>query len=99
MHHRHAHGDAIGDLFENDASRPVGDFGGNFHVAVHRAGVHDDRVFGRVVEDGVVDLEEPDVFADAGEEAVLLAFNTKRRDTFLPGRAGSGFKSLESNLD
>ena len=40
----HAHGDAVGDLFENAGLRAVGDFGRDFDAAIHRAGMQDERI-------------------------------------------------------
>jgi hypothetical protein len=42
--HRHAHGDAHLDLLADQALRAVGDRGVDLDAAVHRAGMHDQRV-------------------------------------------------------
>ena len=44
IQHRHAHGDAVGDLLENHRVRAVGDLGRDLDAAVHRPGMHDDHV-------------------------------------------------------
>ena len=43
-HHRHAHGDAEGDLGQDDRLRAIGHGRVDLDAAVHRAGVHHDRV-------------------------------------------------------
>ena len=73
VHDGHAHGDAVGDLLEDDGTGAVGEFGGQLDVAVDGAGVHDERVLRRGLEGGIVDTEEADIFADAGEEPLGLA--------------------------
>src|SRR5579871_1680521 len=40
----HAHGNAVGDLFENGGLRTVGDFGSNFRAAIDGAGMEDQCV-------------------------------------------------------
>ena len=40
IQHRHADGQAIGDLRQDSAVGPVGDFAADFYAAVHGAGVH-----------------------------------------------------------
>ena len=42
--HGHAHGEAVGDLLENDAARAVGEVAVDLHAAIDRAGMHDQRV-------------------------------------------------------
>ena len=40
----HAHGEAVGDLFENHALRAVGDIAVDLDAAIDRAGMHDQAV-------------------------------------------------------
>src|SRR5271169_6728082 len=44
VEHGHAHGDAVGDLLENDGIRTVGDLGRDLDPAIHRPRMHDDHV-------------------------------------------------------
>ena len=44
IQHGHAHRDAVRDLIENHRPRAVGHVGIDLDAAVHRPGVHDDRV-------------------------------------------------------
>ena len=44
IEHGHAHGEAVGDLVEDDALRAVGDFAVDFDAAIDRAGMHDQAV-------------------------------------------------------
>ena len=39
--HRHADGEAVGDLVEDDAARAVGEFAVDLDAAIDRAGMHD----------------------------------------------------------
>ena len=43
-HDRHAHGDAVADLFQDHRARAVGDLGVHLHPAIDGPGVHDDGV-------------------------------------------------------
>ena len=44
IQHRHPHRQAVGDLLQNAALRPVSDVGLDFNSAVHGSGVHDENV-------------------------------------------------------
>ena len=52
VEHGHPHGDAVGDLLDDHRAGRVGDVGGDLHAAVHRAGVHHDRVVGQRAPSG-----------------------------------------------
>ena len=56
--HRHAHGEAVGDLFQNDGAPAVGDFAVDFHAAIDRAGMHDEHVGFCLREPRFVQAEE-----------------------------------------
>ena len=65
LQHRHAHGDAHLHLLADDALHAVGDQRVDLDAAVHRAGMHDDRVGLRPGELFGVEAEEAEIFAHA----------------------------------
>ena len=70
----HAHGDAHLDLFVDDAAvEVVGHLGVDLDAAVHRAGMHDQRVGLGELELLVVEAEEAEIFADRRHERALHA--------------------------
>src|SRR6266571_7801939 len=72
VEHGHPHGDAVGDLIENDRVRPIRHGAVDLDPAVHRAGVHDDRI--RPGTPGALDGQavEVVVLARRREGAALL---------------------------
>ena len=70
----HAHGDAHLDLLADDAAVDVvGDLGVDLDAAVHRPGMHDQRVGFGGGELVVVEAEEVEILADRRHEAALHA--------------------------
>ena len=63
----HAHGEAVGDLVENDALQAVGDFAVDLDAAVDRAWMHDQAIGFQKLRPLFRQAEKPDVFADPGK--------------------------------
>ena len=70
---RHAHGDAVGDLFKDAGLRSVGNFRGDFNAAVHGAGMKNDRARLGEAEAFGVELVKKDVIV-AGKRRFVEAF-------------------------
>ncbi len=74
----HAHGDAVGDLFENARLRTVGDFRRDFAAAIHRPGMQDKRArFGTAETCSVELVAENVVFVRDGGFVHALGLHTK----------------------
>src|SRR6266516_5352183 len=65
--HGHAHGQAIGDLFEHDGPFAIGDLAVDLDTAIDRARVHDEYVRSSMGEAGLGETEQIGVFANAWE--------------------------------
>jgi len=76
----HADSYAVLDLVEDDGLFGVGDIGVEFYAAVDGAGVHDDDVFLEAVEHAAVDAVIEGVFAQGGEEGLVLALKLYAQD-------------------
>src|SRR4051812_2440543 len=78
----HANRDAGLNLIEDDAARSVGDRVVDLDAAVHRAGVHDDRVCFRAREGLETETEGPAVLARRRDERVVesLALDAQHHD-------------------
>ncbi len=72
--HRHAHGEAVGHLIEDDALRAVRQFAVDLHAAIDWPGMHDQTV--RLEQPGPLfrQAEEADIFAQAGKIFLPLPF-------------------------
>ena len=68
LKHRHAHRHAHLDLLADHTSRVVGDIGVDLHAAIHRAGMHDQRIGLGAGELVVVKPEEVEILALARHE-------------------------------
>src|SRR4051794_20389732 len=64
----HPDADAVGDLLDDRRAHRIGHLGGDLHAAVHRAGVHDDRVVGQRRHPEGVEAVAAAVLPGAGEE-------------------------------
>src|SRR6185295_11658685 len=71
IEHRHAHRHTVGDLFENHRIGPIGHFRGDLDAAIHRTGVHDDRVRPRQAHALLGHAEHVEVLAQRREERAL----------------------------
>src|SRR5262245_1312394 len=69
---RHADGDPVGDLVQDDRRRPVGDVARQLDAAVDGAGMHDDRVALRAAQPLLRQPELLEVLADRREEPAFL---------------------------
>ena len=72
--HRHAHGDAVSHLLENQRTSAVGDLGRNLDAAIHRAGMHRDRIGRSQVQMTQLQPVVHGVLAHRGNKSVRLAF-------------------------
>src|SRR5690606_27785916 len=78
VQHGHAHGDAHLHLFTNEAAvNIVGDCAVDFHAPVHRAGMHDERIWLRIGELCVVEAVEVEIFALRGHIRAAHALKLK----------------------
>src|SRR6266478_2258461 len=86
IQHRHANGQAVGDLLENRGVRTVGDLGGDFDAAVDRSGSQEKDVGLGQLEPIAVHAKKVGILADRREQAVALAFelNAKHVDHIAP---------------
>src|SRR6476661_8756505 len=80
--HGHAHGDAHLNLLADERLGPIGDLGGDLDAAVHRAGMHHERVGPRMRELVLVETEEAEILLHARHEGAVhaLALQAQHHD-------------------
>ena len=76
----HSDGHAIFDLVEDDRLFAVGRVAVEFDAPVDGAGVHDDDVLAEAVEEAFIDAVGEAVFAQGGEERLVLALELDAKD-------------------
>jgi hypothetical protein len=89
----HADGEAVGDLFQYEGAAAVGDVAVDLNAAVDGAGVHDESVGFGEGEALAVEAVEADVFVEAGEHGLALAFVLDAQEVDDVG-VGEGFLDL-----
>ena len=70
----HAHGETVGDLFQNDGAPAIGNFAVNFHAAIDRTRMHDQRIGFGFFQALFVQAKQTRVFAQTGKHALALPF-------------------------
>ncbi len=91
VEYRHADSDAVGDLFENDAARGVGEGAVDFDAAIDGAGMHDDGIGFDPFRAGLIQTKHARVFADGREVpgSLALVLNAEQHDHIGIGEGGA----------
>src|SRR5690554_1360696 len=95
IEHCHPYRHPVGDLFPHCREAGIGSSRGNFEAAIHRPGVHDNRIRAQAGKARVVEPPAPGILARVGEERRVHPFclNAQHHDDV--GLGGEGVVKVE----